>query len=89
MHLLAQETALINFTLHQISIAEHDKENVREICALLLSSTEGSGAQKKFIDGDIAISSVQKAFIINAMKSLSWTKNQWDIVDAVMTKLNA
>lgn len=88
MLLEAQELALVHYSLNQISVSEQDRSLLRESCEAVLLSTEGENEGKHFVDGDISLSTLQKAFIIKSLRSLSWNKNSWDVVDKIIEKLN-
>lgn len=88
MQLTAQDLALINYSLNQIAVSENDKASVREVCTLLMTSIKEEEGIKKFVDGEVDLSTMQKAMVIKALKGLSWTKPQWDAIDELVSRLN-
>lgn len=88
MQLTAQEIALVHYSLNQIPVLEQDKPLLREIRSVIVSFTAGEGDEKHFVDSEVELSTLQKAFVIKSMKSLPWNSGNWDLVDKVVEKLN-
>jgi hypothetical protein len=87
MQITAPELVIINIAANTFPLGKTDRPLVREIISLIFTLTEGEKMEKHFVDGEIELSTLHKAFLLKATEALSWTNSQWDVVDSLKAKI--
>lgn len=88
MQLSANELAFSMFAINSFACSKEEQSIAKSLIETMTSKAEGEGDQKHFVDCELEVPTLQKAYLMKVLDAGKWTPVQWEhVVTPLVEKL--